>query len=319
MAEGRHQRPCRVRGRHRQPAAAGQQVRGVVSGHGGAGRDGRIAASAASGRHRVRPGHGIGRGLHPGGGPAARRGGRVLRRAHSGRGVGRRGRGDASGVRRDAVEQAVLLLRGGPLARRRPDPAAPPRAAEVRPQCPLAQLRGVRRDVDARQLGVSVVCGVGLGISLRRAGARRSGVREVPAAAAVPRMVSTPQRGAARIRVGFLRRQPARACLGGAGGVWYRRGPRLRFSQPDFRQAVGQLHLVGESARRQRLQPVRGRVHGAGQHRPLGPIPPSRPRRPQAVRRNRVDGGIRVVDGHDCGDPARVGAATRARFGAEVP
>ena len=89
-------------------------------------RDRRAAAAAASGRHRTRPGHGAGRGLHPGGGPAARRGGRVLRRAHPGRGVGRRGRGDASGVRRDAVEQAVLLLRGGPLARRRPDPAAAP-------------------------------------------------------------------------------------------------------------------------------------------------------------------------------------------------
>src|ERR1700760_1108465 len=48
--------------------SAGQQVRRVVSGRGGARRDCRIAASAASGRHRARPGHGVGRGLHPGGG-----------------------------------------------------------------------------------------------------------------------------------------------------------------------------------------------------------------------------------------------------------
>jgi len=149
------------------------------------------------------------------------------------------------GVRRHAVEQAVLLLRGGPLARRRPDPAAPPRAAEVRPQRPLAQLRGVRRDVDGPTAGS--IRGLRRGTwhftaSRWCTSIRRS--RSISCCCCAASGFNTPT-GRYRIRVGFLRRQPPRACLGGAGGVWHRRRPRLRFPQPDFRQAVGQLHLVG--------------------------------------------------------------------------
>ncbi len=53
----------------------------------------------------------------------ASRGRRVLRRADAEGGLGRRGDGDAPGVRRDAVEQAALLLRREPLAGGRPHPA----------------------------------------------------------------------------------------------------------------------------------------------------------------------------------------------------
>ena len=55
-----------------------------------------------------------------------------------------------------------------------------------------------------------------------------------------------PQRGAARLRVGLRRRQPAGAGLGGAGGLRHRRRPRPRLPEPGLRQAAGQLHLVGQ-------------------------------------------------------------------------
>ena len=84
-------------------------------------------------RLRLRPagskprkaGDALGADFDAGGGRAPGRGRRVLRRADPGRRRRRRGRGHAPGLRRDAVEQAALRLRRRPLARRRPDPAAP--------------------------------------------------------------------------------------------------------------------------------------------------------------------------------------------------
>src|SRR6185437_16082547 len=61
--------------------------------------------------------------------------------------------GHAAGVRRHVVEQAVLQLQRCPLAGRRREPTAAPGAAAERPQRPMAQLRGVRRHVDARYVG----------------------------------------------------------------------------------------------------------------------------------------------------------------------
>ena len=65
------------------------------------------------------------------------------------------------------------------------DPTQPTTAgaAAERPQRPLAELRRFRRHVDAGQLGVPLVRGLGPRLPLRRAGPRRSGVRQVPAAA----------------------------------------------------------------------------------------------------------------------------------------
>ena len=177
--------------------------------------------------------------------PSAGRGRRVLRRADAAGPPGRRGDGDAPGLRRDAVEQAALLLRRGPLARRRPDPAGAAAARRRRPQRPLAQLRRLRHHVDAGQVGVPVVRGVGPGLPLRRPGPRRPGVRQVPAAAAVPRVVPAPQRRAARLRVGLRRRQPAGAGVGRARGVRHRRRPRPRLPQPGVRQAAGRTSPGG--------------------------------------------------------------------------
>ena len=115
------------------PSGTGHQVRILVPGDRAAGRDRRAAAAAApaaAGARRAAPGDGERRRSAAGAEfdkvmrPAAGRGRRVLRRADPGGGACRRGDGDASGVRRDAVEQAAVLLRRGPLAGRRPDPAA---------------------------------------------------------------------------------------------------------------------------------------------------------------------------------------------------
>ena len=107
--------------------------------------------------------------------------------------LGRRGDGDAPGVRRDAVEQAALLLRRGPLARRRPRPAAAAGVAADGAQRTLAQLQRLRHHVDAGQVGVPLVRRLGPGVPLRRARARRPRLRQVPAAAAVPGVVPAPR------------------------------------------------------------------------------------------------------------------------------
>ncbi len=119
------------------------------------------------------------------GGPAVR-GRRVLRRAHRADLLGRRGHGHAAGLRRHAVEQAVLRLRRGPVARRRPDPAAAARGPGRDAQCPMAPPEGLRHHVDARQVGVPVVRRLGPGLPQRVAGPRGPGVRQVPADPGVP-------------------------------------------------------------------------------------------------------------------------------------
>ena len=103
------------------------------------------AGQTAELRLRLRPaGHGeersrrARRGLRRGDDPAAGRGGRVLRRAHPGQRQRGRGAGAAAGVRRDAVEQAAVLLRRHPLAGRRPYPAGTAGVAQERPERQVA-------------------------------------------------------------------------------------------------------------------------------------------------------------------------------------
>ena len=105
-----------------------------------------------------------------------------------------------------------------------PTQPPPPAVAPDRPQRPLAQLR--RRSTSCRCPTSGSTRGSRPGTSAFHCvapGPRRPGVRQVPAPAAVPRVVPAPQRRAARLRVGLRRRQPARAGLGGARGVRHRR------------------------------------------------------------------------------------------------
>ncbi len=100
-------------------------------------------------------------------------------------GVGRRGAGHAPGVRRLALVQAVLRLRRHALARRGSNPAHATGIPTDRSQLTLAELQRLRHHVDARQVGVPLVRGLGPGLPLRAARARRSRLRQVPAAAAL--------------------------------------------------------------------------------------------------------------------------------------
>ena len=125
VAQGRHQRPRRERRGDRQPGAHGLEGVGLVPRHRPAGRVGRDPAPAAAQAPRPRPGRGqldrppraVVRHRHVG---PTRRGGRVLRGPPPARRDRRRGDDHAPGVRRDAVEQAVLRVRRRPLAGRRP-------------------------------------------------------------------------------------------------------------------------------------------------------------------------------------------------------
>ena len=81
------------------------------------------------------------------------------------------------------------------------DPAGPPPpdVALLGPQPRLVASEQHGRDLDARQVGVPVVRGVGSRLPLRRARARRPRVRQVTADPAVPRVVHAPQRAAPRL------------------------------------------------------------------------------------------------------------------------
>ena len=97
----------------------------------------------------------------------------------------------------------------------------------------------------------------------------------------MPRVVPASERRPARLRVGIRRRQPAGAGVGGVAGVRDRRRPRRRVSEPHLRQAARQLHVVGQPARRRRLEPVRGRLPRPGQHRADRSLEPAERLRPE--------------------------------------
>ena len=193
------------------PARTGHQGRGLVPGHGGGRRDGRAPAPDCGRRVRGRRGH-----RRPSGRGSPRR--MRDREAEADEfyadldRAGRDRRGvthHAPGVRGHALEQAVLRLQRGALARRRPGPAAAAAGAADRPQRRLAALRRGRHPVHARPLGVPVVRGLGPRLPRDHPRPRRPGVRQVPAAGAVPGVVPAPERRAAGVRVDVRRRQPA--------------------------------------------------------------------------------------------------------------
>ena len=114
-----------------------------------------------------------------------------------------------------ALEQAVLRVRGGALAARRP--GAP--GAAARRGGRGATTRGgtstTGSALDARQVGVPLVRGVGPRVPLHPAGAGRPGVRQAAAHAARARVVHAPERADPGLRVAARRREPAGARVGG--------------------------------------------------------------------------------------------------------
>ena len=156
-----------------------------------------------------------------------------------------------------ASSTTATTSRAGSMATR--DCRRPHRSGR-RPECGLAALRGRRHPVDARPMGVPVVRGVGPRLPRGHARPHRSGLREVSAAAHVPRMVPAPGRGAARLRVVVRRREPAGPRRGRLSRLRDRRPPRLPVPAPDLPQAADQLHLVAQPPGQGGQRPLLGRL-----------------------------------------------------------
>ena len=239
------------------PARNGHEGRRVVPGHGRA-RARRPSSGCACGPgRRRRPGRGgrpqrpPRRGVRRDDGAAAAEADDVLRRPAP----ARTRRDDEAMIMRQAFagmlwSKQFYALRRHPLARRRPRRRRrrPTRAAD-RAQRRLAPLRRGRHPVDARQVGVPVVRGVGPRVPRDHARPRRPGVREVPAAGDVPGMVPAPQRRAARLRVVVRRRQPAGPRPRRDRGLADRRPARHGVPGAHLPQAAAQLHVVAQPRR----------------------------------------------------------------------
>ena len=164
-------------------------------------------------------------------------------------------------------------------------------------QRPLAPHVQRRRHLDAGQVGVSLVRGLGPRLPRPRPDARRSGLRQAAAQADAARAVHAPQWPDPGLRVELRRRQPAGPRLGhhlhlppgeGAEG----RG-RQGVAQEQLPEAAAELHLVGQPQGPHRAERLRGRLPGAGQHRRVRPQRAAADRRlPGAGRRHRLDGAV---------------------------
>ena len=222
---------------------------------------------------------------------------RVLSPCHAVRDARRHAPRPAPGLRRHAVDEAVLPLHGPPLARRRSRRTEAARRAAAGAQPRMAALFRGRRAVDARQMGVPVVRGLGHGVPHRRLRDDRSRFREGPAAPAPARVVHAPERPDPGLRVVALRRQPAGARMGGDPRLPDRRQDvreeRPRVPRTRVPEAAAQLHVVGQPQGRERQQHLRRRLSRARQHRALRPHRgPSRRRAAGAGRWHELDGDV---------------------------
>ncbi len=189
--------------------------------------------------------------------------------------------------------QAVLPLQRAALAGRRPDADHAAREPPEGTQPRLGARRQPRRDLDARQVGVPLVRGLGPGVSHDHPEPRRSRIRQGAAAPDHARVVHEPERPAARLRVGLRRCQPAGARVRRAAGVHQRRRDRLHLAGADLPQDAARVHVVGERQGSRGRSPVRGRVPRDGQRRPvrsLGAAAAGAGAR--AGRRHRLDGAL---------------------------
>src|SRR5438552_3568458 len=140
-------------------------------------------------------------------------GGRILRLGHPGKAGRRRGQRDAPGDRRHALVQAVLLLRPRHLAHR-----ARRQSLQPQKECPsqrsLAPHAQRGHHLDARQVGIPLVRGLGPRLPRPRAHPGRRRFREAPAGPDARGPVPPPQRAASRLRVELRRRESTGARLG---------------------------------------------------------------------------------------------------------
>src|SRR5262249_50459576 len=189
LRQGWHQQPRRPRsGRGGEPGQERDEGGGALLPHGGSwrfrGDPPPVVPFGAGGpgRGKWRRRQSLRHRPRGGGGGTAERGRRVLRRPDAALPGRRRGQRLASGAGGDALEQAVLLLRRGQMARGarlRPLQADAQGGAAQRAVAPHVQRR---RDLHAGQVGVPLVCRLGPGLPCRRPDAGRSGLRQAAAA-----------------------------------------------------------------------------------------------------------------------------------------
>ena len=179
------------------------------------------------------------------------------------------------------------------------DPGLPPPPPErlTAPQRDVAALRGGRHHLDARSVGVPVVRRLGPRVPRGDLRPHRPGVREVPAPAAVPRVVPAPAWGAARRTSGRSTTSTRRSMPRPRYLVFDdRRAQGLRVPAPDLPQAAAQLHVVAQPPGQGGQRPLLGRVPRPRQHRRLRPVAPAGRDGARAVRRDRLD--VHVLPQH---------------------
>ncbi len=125
----------------------------------------------------------------------------------------RRGQRHAPGAGGHAVDQAVLLLRRRPVAVGARLRSRSSRKAARAAQRALAPHVQRRRHLDAGQVGVPLVRGLGSRLPRPRADARRPGLRQGAARPDAARALPAPERPAPGLRVELRRRQSAGARL----------------------------------------------------------------------------------------------------------
>ncbi len=116
------------------------------------------------------------------------------------------------------------------------DPTQPPPPAQRKSgrKCPLAQFRGVRRDVDARHLGVPVVCGVELAFHCVALVHVDPAFAKYQLSLLCREWFQHPNGALPAYEWDFSDVNPPVQAWAGAGGVWYRRGPRTSTFSAGF-------------------------------------------------------------------------------------
>ena len=247
--------------------------------------------------------------------PTARaRGRRVLRRARRRPASTATRRRPAPGARRDALVQAVLPLRrrGAGSTATRPTRRRRPRGGTAATTS-WPHLEQPRRHLDAGHVGVPVVRRVGPRLPLRRARARRPGVREGSSCILLCRewyMHPNGQLPAYEWAFGDVN-PPVHAWA--ALRVFEIDGDeRLRLPRAGLPQAAAQLHLVGEPQGRRRATTC-SRAASSGSTTSARSTARALPvgGRARAVRRHGVDGDVLP---EPAGDRARASPSTTRRY-----
>src|SRR5580692_5996030 len=126
-------------------------------------------------------------------------------------------------------------------------------------------------------MGISLVRGVGPGVSDHLDGAGRSGVRKTSVAADHAGMVYETGRPDPGLRVEFQRRESPGTGLGGTNGLPDREGENRKggswVSETDLSKAADQFHMVDQPKGCEWEQYVRRRLPRTGQYRRIQPQP----------------------------------------------